>query len=162
MYFTAATMVIGVPTGVKVFSWFSMLLNRQVNVEGVLVWVYRFLVLFTVGGVTGITLSNNSIDLILHDTYFVVAHFHYVLSMSAVYGTVMGFCQYQNMFTGSTSSNMMYEIFFFMLFLRVNMVFFPMHQVGLYGIPRRYYVYNDMLQKTNMFIFGRVILLIIS
>jgi len=124
--------------------------------------VYGFLVLFTVGGVTGITLSNNSIDLVLHDTYFVVAHFHYVLSMSAVYGTVIRFCQYQNIFLGSVSSNMMYEVYFFMIFLGVNIVFFPIHQVGLSGIPRRYYVYNDMLQKTNMFIFAGVILLMIS
>jgi len=118
--------------------------------------------LFTVGGVTGITLSNNSIDLILHDTYFVVAHFHYVLSMSAVYGTIIGFCQYQNLFAGSISSNLMFEVYFFIVFLGVNMVFFPIHQVGLYGIPRRYYVYNDILHKTNIFIFGRVILLIMS
>lgn len=162
MYFTAATIVIGVPTGIKIFSWLSMLLNRQVNVEGVLVWVYGFLVLFTVGRVTGITLSNNSIDLILHDTYFVVAHFHYVLSMSAVYGTILGFCQYQNIFLRSVSSNLMYELYFFLLFIGVNMVFFPIHQLGLSGMPRRYYVYNDMLQKVNIFIFAGVILLITS
>lgn len=91
-----------------------------------------------------------------------MAHFHYVLSISAVYGTIMGFCKYQNIFTGSISNNLMYELYFFILFLGVNMVFFPIHQVRLYGMPRRYYVYNDMLQKTNMFIFGRVILLMIS
>lgn len=90
VYFTAATMVIGVPTGVKIFTWLSLILSKEVNADRSYVWILRFLFLFTVGGVTGITLSNNSLDLVLHDTYFVVAHFHYVLSISAVYSLVLG------------------------------------------------------------------------
>ena len=91
IYFTAATIVIGVPTGVKIFSWIAIIMGKELNMERVLSWAYRFLFLFTVGRVTGITLSNNSLDLVLHDTYFVVAHFHYVLSISAVYSLVIRF-----------------------------------------------------------------------
>lgn len=90
-YFTAATIVIRVPTGVKIFSWLSILIGHHVELETLMCWVIGFLWLFTVRGVTGITLSNNSVDLMIHDTYFVVAHFHYVLSMSATYRVVLGF-----------------------------------------------------------------------
>jgi cytochrome c oxidase subunit 1 len=90
-YFSTATMVIRVPTGIKIFSWISIMVRRRLIIEGALSWVYRFLFLFTVRGVTGITLANNSLDLVIHDTYFVVAHFHYVLSISAVFRLVIRF-----------------------------------------------------------------------
>jgi len=91
VYFTAATIVIRVPTGVKIFTWLSLLVRKDLNFDGSYIWVVRFLFLFTLRGVTRITLANNSLDLVLHDTYFVVAHFHYVLSISAVYSLVLRF-----------------------------------------------------------------------
>lgn len=91
VYFTAATIVIRVPTGVKIFTWLSLLFRKEVNIDGSYVWILGFLFLFTLGRVTRITLANNSLDLVLHDTYFVVAHFHYVLSISAVYSLVLRF-----------------------------------------------------------------------
>jgi len=105
-----------------------------------------------VGGVTGITLSNNSVDLIMHDTYFVVAHFHYVLSMSATYRVVLGFLYWVGIFSFSDGSNGLHMVFFFLLFLRVNLVFFPMHEIRLDGLPRRYFSYID--------IFGRICILV--
>lgn len=106
--------------------------------------------MFTIGGVTGITLSNNAADLILHDTYFVVAHFHYVLSMSAVYGVCIRFIHWGRMFNYSDVSDLMKQIFFFSLFVGVNMVFFPMHELGLDGLPRRYFAYVDGLVIINL------------
>jgi heme/copper-type cytochrome/quinol oxidase subunit 3 len=151
-YFTAATMVIGVPTRVKIFSWLSMMIGRQSEFEALTSWIVGFLWLFTVGGVTGITLSNNSVDLMIHDTYFVVAHFHYVLSMSATYGVVLGFLYWVGMFSFSDRSNGLHIVFFFLLFLRVNLVFFPIHEIGLDRLPRRYFSYID--------IFGRMCMLV--
>lgn len=151
-YFTAATMVIGVPTGVKIFSWLSMMIGRQVEVDVLISWVVGFLWLFTVRGVTGITLSNNSIDLIIHDTYFVVAHFHYVLSISATYGVVLGFLYWVRIFSFSDGNNGANMIFFFLLFLGVNLVFFPMHEIGLDGLPRRYFAYIDAFGGICLFV----------
>jgi heme/copper-type cytochrome/quinol oxidase subunit 1 len=149
MYFTAATMVIGVPTGVKIFSWIAILIRKELNMERVLSWAYRFLFLFTVGGVTGITLSNNSLDLVLHDTYFVVAHFHYVLSMSAVYSLVIRFLHWYEMIFYNTIDLYFSEIIFFWMFLGVNLIFFPMHHIGIHGIPRRYFAYDINIGYIN-------------
>jgi len=145
-YFTAATIVIGVPTRVKIFSWLSIMIGRNVEVDALLAWVVGFLWLFTVGGVTGITLSNNSVDLIIHDTYFVVAHFHYVLSISATYRVVLGFLYWVRIFSFTDGNNGVNIIFFFTLFLGVNLVFFPMHEIRLDGLPRRYFSYIDIFR----------------
>jgi cytochrome c oxidase subunit 1 len=142
IYFTAATIVIGVPTGVKIFSWISILVGKRIEMNGNLVWIYGFLFLFTLGGVTRITLANNSLDLVLHDTYFVVAHFHYVLSMSAVYSLLIGFLQwYEIMFYVSNEIEFT-ELYFYVMFVGVNLTFFPIHWMGLHGIPRRYFAYD--------------------
>lgn len=148
-YFTRATMVIRVPTGVKIFSWLYMLFVRGINGDGNLAWVYGFLWLFTVGGVTGITLSNNAVDLVLHDTYFVVAHFHYVLSISAVYGLCLGALHWIGMFNYSEGNDTVKMIFFFSMFVRVNLVFFPIHELGIDRLPRRYFSYVDGLLILN-------------
>jgi heme/copper-type cytochrome/quinol oxidase subunit 1 len=155
IYFTAATIVIGVPTGVKIFSWIAMIIGKELNMEGVLSWAYRFLFLFTVGRVTGITLSNNSLDLVLHDTYFVVAHFHYVLSMSAVYSLVIRFLHWYEMMFYNTVDLYFSEIIFFWMFLGVNLIFFPIHHIGIHGIPRRYFAYDiGMGYINNMCLLG--------
>jgi len=153
VYFTAATMVIGVPTGVKIFTWLSLLLGKEVNMDGSYIWVIRFLFLFTLGRVTGITLANNSLDLVLHDTYFVVAHFHYVLSISAVYSLVMGFVHWQEMFVYGYCDEFLNKMYFYMLFIRVNVTFFPIHQIGILGIPRRYFSYGEVYMNLNIITF---------
>lgn len=111
---------------------------------------------------TGITLSNNAADLILHDTYFVVAHFHYVLSISAVYGVCIGFIHWGGIFNYSDVLDVIKQIFFFSLFVGVNMVFFPMHELGLDGLPRRYFAYVDGLVIINLVTTMGVILTSIS
>lgn len=149
-YFTAATMVIGVPTGVKIFSWLYMLISRSVEYDRILSWVIGFLWLFTVRRVTGVTLSNNAVDLVMHDTYFVVAHFHYVLSISAVYGVCLGFLFWVGFFNYSDVSAFLKIMFFFALFCRVNLVFFPIHELGLDGLPRRYFSFVDEFLILNL------------
>lgn len=106
--------------------------------------------MFTLGGVTGVTLSNNSVDLILHDTYFVVAHFHYVLSISATYRVCLGFCHWIGYFIYSDVSDKIPVIFFFSLFVGVNLIFFPIHEIGLSGLPRRYFAFVDSLVSLNV------------
>lgn len=162
VYFTAATMVIGVPTGVKIFTWLSLLLGKEVNMDGSYVWVIRFLFLFTLGRVTGITLANNSLDLVLHDTYFVVAHFHYVLSMSAVYSLVIGFVHWQEMFVYRYCDEFLNKMYFYILFIRVNVTFFPIHQIGILGIPRRYFSYGEVYMNLNIITFVRTLFTVLG
>merc|ERR1712026_57365 len=153
VYFTAATMVIGVPTGVKIFTWLSLLVGKDLNFDGSYIWVVGFLFLFTLRGVTRITLANNSLDLVLHDTYFVVAHFHYVLSISAVYSLVLGFVHWQEMFVYRFCDEFMNKLYFFMMFIRVNVTFFPIHQMRILGIPRRYFSYGELYLTLNIVTF---------
>ncbi|MCY1671112.1 cytochrome c oxidase subunit I [Novosphingobium sp. SL115] len=138
MYFTAATMVIAVPTGIKIFSWIATMWGGSLEFKSPMIWAIGFIFLFTVGGVTGVVLANGGVDDNLHDTYYVVAHFHYVLSLGAVTSLFAGFFYWFPKMSGRMHSEFLSHLQFWIFFVGVNTIFFPMHFLGIQGMPRRY------------------------
>lgn len=161
-YFTAATMIIALPTGVKAFSWIATMTGGRIYYYSPMIFGISFILLFTFGGVTGVMLANASLDIALHDTFFVVGHFHYVLSLGAVIGVFAAFFYWSGKIFGYQSNEKWVLIFAILFNIAINIVFLPMHFLGIAGKPRRILIYPDGYNGWNNIMTYGSILTIIS
>jgi cytochrome c oxidase subunit 1 len=149
-YFAMASMVIAVPTGIKVFSWIATMWGGSVTFRTPMLFAIGFICLFVIGGVTGVILANAGVDTTLHDTYYVVAHFHYVMSLGSVFGIFAGFYYWLGKMSGRQYPEVLGKLHFWLTFIGVNVAFFPMHFLGLAGMPRRIPDYPDAFADWNL------------
>ena len=150
-YYTTATSIIAIPTGIKIFNWIFTLHSSVFYLNTSILFIIGFLFSFTFGGITGIILANCIIDTLLHDTYFTVGHFHYVLSLGAVYSIFAAFYTYYNYFLSTTINDLIGKLHFITFFISSNIIFLPMHSLGLLGMPRRMFDYLIIYIRFNYF-----------